>query len=201
MGKENGEPSKWLSVGAISNAQRMFGVRAESLESPIRMRIQNELGEEKLFTIDGTLRAVFERKSDNLETVNARTVKVIKNYEYADSVLCGDGKAIDGAICDRFRIRFRTNSVSYQFYVGFVHSEAHKMNLNWVLGRGANRKHSMGIFVCDNTFELYDKENACKELPSALSSEIAFPVSGQEWLIEFDFVAHSLCLFLRLQKR
>ena len=34
-----------------------------------------------------------------------------------------------------------------------------------------------------------------------LSPDIAFPVSAQEWLVEFDFVAHSLSLFLRMPKR
>jgi len=60
-------------------------------------------------------------------------------------------------------------------------------------------EQSVGISVVRNSFWLYDEENEFKRLPSALSSDIKFPVSGQQWLIEFDFVAHSLCLFLRLQ--
>ena len=77
------------------------------------MRIENEHGDEKVFTLNGTPRAVFGRKSENIQSVNARTVKKIK--EGLGIVLCGDGKAIDGALCDRFRIRFRTNAVAYAF--------------------------------------------------------------------------------------
>merc|ERR1719491_707432 len=75
------------------------------------------------------------------------------------------------------------------------------MDLDEPLGNGSNREHSVGIYVSDNTFYLWDKENEHKELPSQLSSDVRFPVSAQEWLIEFDFVAHSLCLFLRMSKQ
>jgi len=198
--------------------------------------------------------------------------------EYAyGTVLCGDDKAIDGAICDRARIRFRTNAMgSRGFFVGFVHSKADAIDLNAALGRSSavddgternrlreqeekvhqaklndlelklndlekknrrlsefavsmgidpeddralgrsgmgternreqraalersgNREHSVGICVINNNFFLNDKENHNKELASGLSSDIAFPVSAQQWLVEFDFVAHSLCLFLRM---
>ena len=76
--QRNGSHSEWLGVGSITNAQRMFGVCAQSLGRPFRMRIENEHGDEKLFTFDGTPRAVFGRKGDNLQSVNARTVKKIK---------------------------------------------------------------------------------------------------------------------------
>jgi len=38
-------------------------------------------------------------------------------------------------------------------------------------------------------------------LPSYLSADAAFPISAQEWLVEFDFVTHSLCLFLQMPKQ
>merc|ERR1711971_493393 len=54
-----------------------------------------------------------------------------------------------------------------------------------------------------NTFYLSEKEleSEFKVIPSQLSSDITFPASAQEWLVEFDFVAHSLCLFLRMPKQ
>merc|ERR1711971_538245 len=90
------------------------------------------------------------------------------------TVLCGDGKAIDGAFCTRFRMRFRTN-VMEAFDVGFVHSEADAMDLDEELGLGANSEHSVGICCtilsyAKETFELFDKENYGKQLPSHLPS-------------------------------
>lgn len=201
--QRNGDHSKWLSVGAITNTQRMFGLRAQSLGCPFRLRIQNEHGEEKLFMLSDTPRAVFGSKSDNLQSVNARTVK---NEYGSGTVLCGDGKAINGALCDRFRILFRTNAMKNGFYVGFVHSEAAAMDLDEILGFGPDSEHSVGINVWENlfgnNFSLYDKENKYgKDLPSQLSPDVRFPVSAQEWLVEFDFEAHSLRLFLRLPKQ
>ena len=75
------------------------------------------------------------------------------------------------------------------------------MDFDIGLGFGANREHSVGIVVCHNNFYLYDKENERKRLPSLLSPDVSFPESAQEWLIEFDFVSHSLCLFLRLPEQ
>jgi len=196
--QRNGSHSEWLSVGSITNSQRMFGVRAQSLGRPIRIRIENDHGEEKIITLKGTPRAVFGRKGDNLQSVNARLIKGIEGF---GTVLCGDGKAINDALCERFSVRFRTNVVRRAFTVGFVHSEADAMNLDDALGEEANSECSVGINVYHNTFYPFDKENVCKESPSQLSSDVAFPVSGQEWLVEFDFVAHSLCLFLRMPKR
>merc|ERR1712176_1311225 len=133
-------------------------------------------------------------------SVNARTVKMIKGG--FGTVLGGDVKAIDNAHCDRFRIRFRTNAMKRAFFAGFVHSQADTMDLNESLGFGAKEEHSVGICVGYKKFFLFDKENKTgRSLSSHLSWDIAFPVSEQEWLVEFDFVAHSLCLFLRLPKR
>jgi len=197
--QRNGSHSEWLSVGSITNSQRMFGVRAQSLgRRHIRMRIEDEHGEEKLFTLNDTPRAVFGRKCELLQSVNARTVKVINDAEYFSTVLCGEGKTIDGALCDRFRIRFRTNVMNTEFLVGFVYSEADAMGL---YGMGLYSDHSVGILISDNSFELLDKENEDKDVSSQLPPDIAFPVSEQEWLVEFDFLAHSLCLFLRMPKR
>merc|ERR1712157_445960 len=135
------------SVGSITNSQRMFGVRAQSLGCPFRLRVENEHGEEKLFTLNGIPRAVFTLKSEKLQNVFARTVKRIDGGTDQATVLWGDGKAIDGTLCDCFRMRFRTNVLENDFYFGFVFSEADAMDWNEQLGYRANKEHSVGIIV------------------------------------------------------
>merc|ERR1712154_93243 len=109
----------------------MFGVHALSLSCPFRIRIQNEDGEEKMFSLSDTPRAVFGRKSDNLWRVNAHTVAMPNPFDISRgtlcTVLCGDGNTIDGALCDRFRIRFRTKKIYGCINVGFVHSKPDAM--------------------------------------------------------------------------
>ena len=87
-----------------------------------------------------------------------------------------------------------------EFYVGFVFGDTDVVDLEEPLGKVANREHSLGIQVYhNNTFYLWDKDNKDEELPSSLPLGARFPVRGQQWLIEFDFAARSLALFLRMQ--
>merc|ERR1712244_66224 len=80
------------------------------------------------------------------------------------------------------------------------HSAVALMDREERLGCKTNRKHSVGMYVCRNNFHLYDKENYGTRLRRSpyLSSEVSFPESGQEWLIEFDFESQTLCLQLRV---
>merc|ERR1712129_202155 len=107
------------------------------------------------------------------ESVNARTVKKVKDGGYG-TVLYGDGRAINGAFCDRFRIRFKTNEMGDEnnprnrdgFFVGFVHSEAAAVDMNNALGCEANKEHSVGIEICDSHF--YRGWDPYNTLPSPL---------------------------------
>ena len=98
--------SKWFIVGAISSSQRLYGVNTNSLDLPIRLRIQSDQGNATMFTVDATKRGVFGIHSDRLQIVDPHTVKHIAYDGWSATVLCGDGQAISGALCDRFRIRF-----------------------------------------------------------------------------------------------
>merc|ERR1712032_224507 len=127
--------------------------------------------------------------------------RTIKNG--CGTALCGDGKAIDSALCDRFRIRFRADVRRREFgsfFVGFVHSDADAIHLDGALGLSANIEHSVGILVKGCGFWLF-KENGGEKLASRLPSDFEFSVSAQRWLVEYDFVTHSLCLYLRMPKQ
>ena len=194
--RQSGVHSEWR--GTITSSQRMFGLHTRWLGRPFQVRIEDGHGEETLFECDDTPRAVFGRKGENLQSVNVRTVKAVNGF---GSVLCGDGKAFDGALCDRFRIRFRTNVIGPTFMIGFAYHKKYKMNLRHGLGRGPNRDLSVGILVFNNGFRLRDTKHVGQYrhgITSQLPSDVRFPISGQIWLVEFDFVAKSLCLFLRL---
>lgn len=199
--------SQWQRMGALSRSQRVFGVSANMRGSYFRMRIRNTRGEEQVRMVDGAPRAVFEDfglKSEQLQSEHQRIVKKKGSEFYSTTVLCGAGEALSGALCDRFRIRFRTNNVRTSFGVGFVFGDTDTVSLDAVksLGDETNRKHSVWICVVCDCFLLYDQEgHRGRECPSSLPSGTAFPVCGQQWLIEFDFAARLFSLFLRMQKQ
>merc|ERR1712096_12720 len=187
--------SKWHNVGAITSKQRMLAVSARSPCLPRCIRIRNNDGEETLFTLHGTRRAVFATESRELRSVNPRTIRKIKDDGYGSTVLCGDGQAISATLCHRFCIRFTLNHVTNGFRVGFMRGGTDKVRLD-----ECECENAVGIEVSESSFYLFDKENTYKKLAAHLQGA-SFPASGQEWLMEFDFVVHCFCLYLCLQKR
>lgn len=159
-------------------------------------------GRKKIFPLHHTRRAVFGRKGRDLQSVNARTVRHIMDEEpQSASVLCGDGETINGALCDRFRIRFRTRFQRTRgnvFLIGFVHGEADNVVLERTLGQSATRT---AILLHANTFHFYCEEKRKQELSSSHLSGTEFPAPGQEWIVEFDFVTRSFCLYLLLEQQ
>ena len=169
--EDRGTHTSWQHVRDITNSSRLYAVSDHLLGLPFRLRIQDEKGKEKFFTIDSVERAVFG-------CVHSRLVRKVKKAQCV-TVLCGDGKAISGTLCDRFRLRFRTNSMKSTFYAGFVHSEPGAICLTQILGRDANKDHSVGIPF---------------DLPTG-------QVSRLKWIAEFDFVARSFCVCVSIEKR
>merc|ERR1712013_597971 len=170
---------------------------------------ENEHDEEKMYTLNRWFHRWFVGDNSWILRTNGYDITMSCGKEIA-----GIDHSCSDNVCDRFRLRFKTNYITKggDFSVGFVDSWAddqeHGIMYEDALGVGANEsgwdgeiQHSAAIYVKGGSFFLCDKDNDQKELSSQLSSNIEFPVSGQEWLIEFDFVTYSLSLFLRMSKQ
>ena len=81
-----------------------------------------------------------------------------------------------------------------------------KMDFGLGLGVARNSHVSTGVRVSSNGFYLFDNANEYKHLDAPQLYEqyeagVKFPETGQEWLVELDFVTRVLSIFLRLQKQ
>jgi len=141
-----------------------------------------------------------ERHSERLTVTAKWTVQKTKKG-FSGTVLCGSSndemvmstkeaeeqKSAHG--CERFRLRFKTVSVEQQnlggFIVGFVHSPDN-VNLNLplnVLKADDDSDHG-GFYVSPGEIS-----HKTMNLTRTAVAGISFPVSGQEWCLEFDFRA------------
>ena len=180
-------------------AQRMCGV---SKRTPLRVLIRCDTVRDVHLDMNTDAAAIFGPKCWTVRPVNPRTLRVTETGW--GIVLYGEGKALNLRDYDRLRICFRINALQQWFSVGYVHSvlcgQRLTIRLNDELGAGRNIKHSVGILVHRDTFKLFDKDNQHTRLPTSLRG-VSFPIPEQKWLLEYDFKAGFLSLYLHHQER
>lgn len=179
----------------LSKRQPCLTLEASSPFLPMSLEIVREYGamgsvgsirSHRVINLDGVRRAVFDRKSRKLRSVNPLIVRLAENTGDSATALC---KPITSKTCDRFRLLFKTLAQPGLFEFGCVSSDAASvMDLEEPLSAVAVSCRIAVSYYYDDGLTVNGK-------PVDLPPSLANLRWDNAWIIEFDFVANVFTVY------